>query len=266
MQDATPEERLAAEEIDWPGAPTARRRRIVKKRAPVPSCKDTMALPGKCVPMADETKALLMLSGGPDSATLASLVHRELPAGAKAAAVYLRSGDPADERQIEAANRILGRIDCRFDVIVIAEFLSALHADPVMWQRAAPFLPFRGTVALSVMTLYAIKSRAAAVYVGLHRADVEEREDYARHSIDRLEALAAAGGKNAPKIMTPFLDMTKAEVFKLGASMDVPYELTWSCARADAIHCGECGSCRARRRAFVDAGRVDPTRYRRSPA
>ncbi len=212
--------------------------------------------------MADGAKTLLMLSGGPDSATLASLVDRELPAGAKAAAVYLRSGHPVDDRQIDAANRILGRIGGRLEIIVVTEFLNAIHADPVMRQAAAPFVPFGGAIALSIMTLYAIKSRSAAVYVGLHREDVEERQEFARQSIDRLESLAAADRHDAPKIITPFLDMTKAEVLKLGASMDVPYALTWSCARADAIHCGQCGSCRARRRGFADAGLADPTRYR----
>ena len=55
--------------------------------------------------------------------------------------------------------------------------------------------------------------------------------------------------------------MTKTEVFKLGAAMGVRYDLTWSCSRAGRLHCGQCTACRARRRAFADAGLVDPTRY-----
>jgi 7-cyano-7-deazaguanine synthase len=211
--------------------------------------------------IADGAKALLMLSGGLDSATLASFVDRERPTGAKAAAVYLNSGDPVDERQIEASNRILDRIGGRLEIIAVAGFLRTLVDDPVMRQAAAPFLPFDGAIALSIMTLYAIKSRAGAVYVGLHCGDVEERQDYARPSIDRLES-RAIDRDTAPKIITPFLDMTKAEILKFGASMDVPYELTWSCAYAGAIHCGDCLSCRARRRAFADADVADPTRYR----
>jgi 7-cyano-7-deazaguanine synthase len=222
-------------------------------------CPDTFA--DRTLAIAEGATALLMLSGGPDSATLASLLNRGRPTGAKVAAIYLNSGHPVDERQIEASNRILGRIGGRLEIIAMAEFLRALLDDPVMRQAAAPFLPFDGAIALSIMMLYAIKSRAGAVYVGLHCGDVEERQDYARPSIDRLES-RAIDRETAPKIITPFLDMTKAEILKFGASMDVPYELTWSCAYAYTIHCGYCLSCRARRRAFNDAGVADPTRYR----
>jgi 7-cyano-7-deazaguanine synthase len=79
--------------------------------------------------------------------------------------------------------------------------------------------------------------------------------------MDRLESLAAIDRDPAPKIIAPFLHMTKTEVFKLGAAMGVPYDLTWSCLRAGRLHCGRCIACRARRRAFADAGLVDPTRY-----
>jgi 7-cyano-7-deazaguanine synthase len=215
--------------------------------------------------MANDAKVLLMLSGGPDSATLASFVDRELPPGHKASAVYLRSGHPADAKEIEAANRIVDRFGGRLEIIDIPELLKALLADRLMMHSAASILPLGNAAVLSVMMLCAIKSRAAALYVGFHRGDVEENNDYARPSIDRLESSAAAGRKDAPKIIAPFLNMTKTEVFKMGAAMNVPYALTWSCMRAEAIHCGQCGSCRARRRAFVAAGLVDPTRYAPEP-
>ena len=55
--------------------------------------------------------------------------------------------------------------------------------------------------------------------------------------------LAAVERDDAPKIIAPFLTMTKTEVFKLGAAMGVPYDLTWSCLRAGAFHCGQCTAC-----------------------
>jgi 7-cyano-7-deazaguanine synthase len=212
--------------------------------------------------MADDVKALLMLSGGPDSATLASLVDRKLPDGFKAHAIYLRSGHPADVREIEAAERIVSRIGgARLEIIDIADVLKALWSDRAPSQLRAAILPLGGGIALSVMMSCAIKYDAAAVYVGLHRDEVDEKAEYSRNSIERLEALAAAECGAAPKILTPFLAMTKAEVLKLGAALGVPYELTWSCMRAEEIHCGQCIPCRARRRAFAAAGLTDPTRY-----
>ncbi len=84
--------------------------------------------------------------------------------------------------------------------------------------------------------------------------------------MDRLEYLAAIDRDIAPKIIAPFLAMTKTEVFKLGATLGVPYDLTWSCLRACALHCGQCSTCRARRRAFAEAALTDPTRYKEPAA
>lgn len=210
----------------------------------------------------DETKVLVMLSGGPDSAALAGLIARDLPAGRRMGAVYLRSGHPADARESEAATRIASHIGANLDIVDVTELLRALRTDRTMAPLLTSLLPFGNDIALAVMMLHAINASAAALYVGYHRDDGEANS---RAGIDRLEALAAAGRAATPKIVAPFLGMTKAEVLKLGAAMHVPYALTWSCMRADDVHCGQCLPCRARRRAFADAGLADPARYGDEP-
>jgi len=211
--------------------------------------------------MADAAKVLLMLSGGPDSATLAGFVAHELAAGAQPHPVYLRSGHPADNKEIEAAEKIANRFGGRLDIVDIPELLRALQGDRLMTLSENSLLPFGNAIALSVMMLCAIGARASTIYVGYHRDDAQDNEGYARQAMERLEALAAIDREGAPKIIAPFLHMTKTEVFKLGAAMGVPYDLTWSCLRAKDLQCGQCAACRARRRAFADAGLVDPTRY-----
>jgi len=57
--------------------------------------------------------------------------------------------------------------------------------------------------------------------------------------------------------------MNKSEIVKLGAELGVPYKETWSCYKGGRIHCGVCSSCRERKRAFQEAGVVDPTEYER---
>lgn len=215
---------------------------------------------------ADDTKVLVMLSGGPDSAALAGLIARDLPAGRKMGAVYLRSGHPADARESEAATRIASHIGANLDIVDVTELLRALRTDRTMAPLLTSLLPFGNDIALAVMMLHAINASAAALYVGYHRDDGEANAGYSRAGIDRLEALAGASCAATPKIMAPFLGMTKAEVLKLGAAMNVPYALTWSCMRADDVHCGQCLPCRARRRAFADAGLADPARYGDEPA
>ncbi len=217
--------------------------------------------------MADAAKVLLMLSGGPDSATLAAVVAGELAAGAQPHAVYLRSGHPADKKEIAAAEQIAGRIGSPLGIVDIPELLHALRSDRLMKLSDNPIVPFGKTIALSLMMLCAIKAQASTIYVGYHCDDAEDNDGYARPAMDRLEALAAIDRVAAPKIIAPFLAMAKTEVFKLGATLGVPYDLTWSCLRAGALHCGQCAACRARRHAFADAGLVDPTRYEpNSPA
>ena len=155
--------------------------------------------------MADATKALLMLSGGPDSATLAGFVARELAAGDPPHAVYLRSGHPADKKEIGAAEKIASRIGGRLDVVDIPELLHALRDDRLMTLSESSLLPFGNAIALSLMMLCAIRIRASAIYVGYHRDDAEENEGYSRPAMDRLEALATIEREDAPKIVAPFL-------------------------------------------------------------
>jgi 7-cyano-7-deazaguanine synthase len=211
--------------------------------------------------MADAANVLLMLSGGPDSATLAGFVARELLPGQRPQAVYLRSGHPADAKESAAVGAIAGWIGSRLAIVDIPDLLRALRADRLMTTRASSLLPFGNAIALSVMMLCAVRERADAIYVGYHRDDADGNPGYSRQAMDRLEVLAAIDRDRAPKIIAPFLNMTKTEVFKRGASMGVSYDPTWSCLRAGDLHCGQCAACRDRHRAFAAAGLADPTRY-----
>jgi 7-cyano-7-deazaguanine synthase len=215
--------------------------------------------------MADGAKVLLMLSGGPDSAVLAGFVARELPAGPKPHAIYLRSGHPADAKEIAAAGTIASRIGGRLEIVAIPDLLRELRGDRLMTPSESSIVPFGKTIALSLMMLCAIRARADIIYVGYHRDDAQDNEAYARQAMDRLEFLATIDRDQAPKIIAPFLNMTKTEVFKLGAAMNVAYALTWSCLRAEDSQCGQCPACRARRGAFAAAGLDDPTRYGAGP-
>ena len=216
--------------------------------------------------MAEPVNVLLMLSGGPNSATLAGYVARELAAGKPPHAIYLRSGHPADKKESEAAKQIAGRIGSWLEIVDIPALLHTLQSDRLMTPSENSIVPFGTAIALSLIMLCAIRAQASTIYVGYHRDDAEENEGYARPAMDRLEYLAAIDRNVAPKIIAPFLAMTKTEVFKLGAAISVPYDLTWSCLRAGDLHCGQCSACRARRRAFTGAGLVDPMRYEETTA
>jgi 7-cyano-7-deazaguanine synthase len=210
-----------------------------------------------------------MVSGGPDSATLAKVVQAEIErTGSPSAisAIYLRTGEPSDDQEIEAAGRILAEIGGRLEIIDLTDAVRALGGSRLLIHSEADLMPFGNGVALSIAMVYGLRIKAARVMLALHADDAEENIEYARGFIDQVEALARYGQTSAPRIETPFINMTKSQVFELGLGLGVDYAATWSCIRRGDVHCGICGACRARRAAFVEAGGADPTRYETEPS
>jgi len=63
------------------------------------------------------------------------------------------------------------------------------------------------------------------------------------------------------QIVAPLIEMKKSEIVRLGLELNSPFQLTWSCYEREDIPCGECDSCIRRRKAFEEAGTVDPLEY-----
>ena len=59
----------------------------------------------------------------------------------------------------------------------------------------------------------------------------------------------------------PFVDLSKADLVKIGVELEIPFEKTWSCYKGEDLHCGRCGTCVERREAFYLAETTDPTTY-----
>lgn len=207
-------------------------------------------------------KVLLLVSGGPDSATLAKLAEQELKTtGGHIAAIYLKTGHPQDEAEIEAANRVASLYNIQLEIIDITSTVRALGADRPMIHSEASIMRFGNAYVLSITMAYAFKAGYDEIWIGLHADDAKESREYTRPYIDHLEEMAQFAYGHGPSIKTPFLQMSKIDVFKLGKELGVDYGMTWSCIRGEKNHCGVCGACRSRRRAFNHAGIVDPTTY-----
>lgn len=214
--------------------------------------------------MAD-SKVLLMVSGGPDSATLAKMVKEAEAAGTQIHGLYLRSGHPSDDREIAAANAILQDIGGKLEIIDVSATVRALGSQRVLIHSEASIMPFGNVLALSVASTYALRIEAKKIYIALHKDDADESIEYTSKYMEQLGEIFIAATDRAARIEIPLIDMTKVEVFKKGRELGVDYSRTWSCIRGDEKHCGDCGACRARRRAFVQAGLADATDYAREP-
>lgn len=217
--------------------------------------------------MADSKDAiLLMISGGPDSATLAYKAEKARKDGdCKLHGIYLKSGHPSDDMEIQAANDILKRVGGTLEIIDISSTVAALGNLRIMIHSQAAIMRFGNGIALSIASAYAFQVRATKIMLGLHADDGDESAEYKQEFLDAIHAASAIVDGVGIKIEAPFLDMTKSEVFRYGLDLGVDYSVTWSCIRAGKVHCGQCGACRARRRAFNLSGAEDPTMYATEP-
>lgn len=210
-------------------------------------------------------KVLLMVSGGPDSATLARVLKEQESSDTQVHGIYLRSDHPSDQKEIESANNILRGVGGKLEIIDISKTVHALGAQRLLIHSEASIMPFGNVLALSIASTYALRIGAKKIYIAIHADDAAESYEYSPEYIDSIDKLFRSASAHAARLEAPFIHLTKVEVFKRGVELGVDYSSTWSCIRGSALHCGECGACRSRRRAFVQASAVDPTTYEREP-
>lgn len=103
----------------------------------------------------------------------------------------------------------------------------------------------------------------AEVWTAVHSGDHHLYPDCRPEFITSAARTAELGTGGHITLRAPFIHMEKADIVTMGAQLGAPFELTWSCYEGGEAHCGECGTCRERAGAFVDAGVADPTFYQR---
>lgn len=136
-----------------------------------------------------------------------------------------------------------------------AEQLEKTDGKPV-----STYVPFRNGLFISSAASIALSNKCDVVYYGAHSDDAAGNA-YPDCSDEFNQAMNTAvyiGSGNQLKIEAPFVNMTKADIVKIGLELKVPYELTWSCYEGLDKPCGVCGTCRDRIKAFEANGVTDP--------
>jgi 7-cyano-7-deazaguanine synthase len=219
-------------------------------------------------------KAVVLLSGGLDSSTVLAKVK------ADGYDVYALSFDYGQRHDSELdAARIIARKESVIEHKVVPMNLrsiggSALTDDTIEVPTEesagipATYVPARNTVFLSIALGWAEVIDADAICIGVSAVDYSGYPDCRPEYIEAYEKLANLATKRGVegktvKILTPLIDLTKAQTVELGVSLGVDYSLTVSCYQANqqGEACGVCDSCRLRKKGFSDAGQLDPTRY-----
>ncbi|RIK85232.1 MAG: 7-cyano-7-deazaguanine synthase QueC [Planctomycetota bacterium] len=227
----------------------------------------------------DEKRAVVLLSGGLDSATTAAIARAE---GYR---LYALSVDYGQRHRFElaAARRIaaaLGVAEHRLLSIELGSLGgSALTADIAVPQdRPAEemssgipvtYVPARNTVLLSLALAYAEVRGAADIFVGVNAVDYSGYPDCRPEFIaafERLANLATKAGVEGSlklRVRAPLIQLAKAEIIRRGVELGVDYGLTHTCYAPDeqGAACGRCDACQLRLKGFAEAGLSDPARY-----
>jgi 7-cyano-7-deazaguanine synthase len=125
----------------------------------------------------------------------------------------------------------------------------------------ATVVPNRNMIMLSVAIGYAISLGAQFIAYGAHAGDHTIYPDCRPEFAAAINTAALLADWHQVELLRPFIRMTKTEIAKRGAELNVPFELTWSCYKGGERHCGGCGTCVERAEAFNLAGLQDPTEY-----
>lgn len=223
-------------------------------------------------------KAVILLSGGLDSATVLAIAKAE---GYALHALSFSYGQ-RHAWELEAARRVaasMGVAEHRVVEIDLRAFGgSALTADIDVPKGRAPeemshgipitYVPARNTIFLSYALAWAEVLGASDIFLGVNALDYSGYPDCRPEYIAAFEAMAnlatKAGveGRQRLKIHTPLIEMTKAQIIATGTDLGVDYGLTSSCYEPSpsGAPCGQCDSCLLRQKGFLENGIEDPLR------
>jgi len=228
--------------------------------------------------MCAKQKAVVLLSGGVDSATALALAVAE---GFTAYALSFRYGQ-RHALEIEAACKVATHLGARkhtIQEIDLGLFGGSALTDDIAVPKdrdvkdmteeiPVTYVPARNTIFLAFALAWAEVLEANAIFIGVNAVDYSGYPDCRPEYIiafERLAALATRAGIQGKtiSIRTPLINLTKAEILKIGVRLGVNYRLTLSCydPTQEGRACGRCDSCRLRQEGFKEAGLSDPTIY-----
>jgi 7-cyano-7-deazaguanine synthase len=219
-------------------------------------------------------KAIILLSGGLDSATCLAIAQAEQ------FECYALSFDYGQrhECELQAARKIATTSEVAKHIVIKIDLRlwggSALTDDIAVPEAGsstgipATYVPARNLIFLSFATGWAETLNARDIFIGVNSVDYSGYPDCRPQFINAFSECARVATTAADEgwefnIHSPLQQLNKAEIIRAGLNLGVDYSLTHSCYNPDesGLACGKCDSCALRRQGFLDAGVVDPTKY-----
>jgi 7-cyano-7-deazaguanine synthase len=224
-------------------------------------------------------KAVVLLSGGIDSATAAAIAKRD---GYELFALSLDYNQrhraelhaaAAIAAHLGVTRHIVQKLDLRaFGGSALTDDIDVpkdRSSDDIAHGIPITYVPARNTIFLSLALGWAEALGGADIVIGVNALDYSGYPDCRQEYIDAFRAMAMLGtrdgieGRWHLQFLTPLIAMTKAEIIRTGTALQLDYALTTSCydPAEDGRACGHCDSCSLRRKGFADANLPDVTRY-----
>ncbi|MFH0912733.1 MAG: 7-cyano-7-deazaguanine synthase QueC [Candidatus Omnitrophota bacterium] len=215
-------------------------------------------------------KAIVLLSGGLDSATTLYLARKQ---GYKCYCLIFDYGQ-RHRKEIASAKKIAQAAKCSYQVLKIklpwkgsalldkktgipkhSNILTSQHSNRI----PSTYVPARNIIFLSFALSFAESAGAEKIFIGAHSQDYSGYPDCRPEFYRAFKKVILTGTKQGVekkgvKISTPLVYKTKAEIIRMGKRLGVPFGLTWSCYQGQRLPCAKCDSCYYRAKGFREAG------------
>jgi 7-cyano-7-deazaguanine synthase len=210
-----------------------------------------------------------------DSTVCAALAVRQHGPEA-VAALHVDYGQRTEARERQSFEGICARLGIARRLVIRNEALSQIGGSALTDDRIGvpeagfeighqvpiTYVPFRNAHFLSVAVSWAEVLGAGKIYIGAVQQDSSGYPDCRPEYYRAFNEVIRTGTKDGNiEIVTPLIQLRKAEIVQLGLELAAPFDLTWSCYSREDSACGICESCVLRLRAFEAAGTVDPISY-----
>jgi 7-cyano-7-deazaguanine synthase len=214
-----------------------------------------------------QPKAVVLLSGGLDSATAAAIAKTD---GYEVIALPFRYGQ-RHERELTAASRIAEILEISQHHIVdinlgswggssLTDSSMTLPTDGIDPDIIpSTYVPGRNTVFIAIALSLAEVQKASSIYLGINAVDYSGYPDCRPEYLETYQNLIALSSKvgiegNSIQLIAPLIRNSKLDIVKQAIALGVPINETWSCYQGDSEPCGVCDSCRLRDEALIAAG------------
>jgi 7-cyano-7-deazaguanine synthase len=233
--------------------------------------------------MADQRKAIVLLSGGMDSC-VCTAIARERHGERNLGLLHAGYGQRTQKRERRAFEEIADYYGVKERLVIQLDHFRDIGGSALTDQKIAvpenvlgataaatreaeipvTYVPFRNAHFLSVGVSWAEAMGAGAIYIGAVAEDSSGYPDCRPEYYRVFRDLIRVGTRpeTSIEIITPVIQMKKSEIIRRGLELGAPLRLTWSCYQGEEAACGACDSCLLRLRAFAEAGVEDPIAYK----